>query len=230
MKKNKASFLIVCLLTLLSKVSLLAQSDSITVATYYPAPFASYQELRTDSLGIGASWVGFNPPEALPNITGVPVINFRGMNNNPANFAAANMMDGSIYYNSTNDTFWRYKNYPTDPPRSGWYSMEEACYIKYSGNCQPPFTRLGNNGQQIARYSTCRQTTSSLIVGIYIRQGGTCAAPGGVSWTLRGNITRSFVPPSTGTAGANSNCFGRFILPTSIASATNSGMARICCK
>ena len=59
--------------------------ENITITTYYPAPYGSYQELSANILNVG-----------LPSGTATGIIMFRGGAANPAT-----TQEGALYYNTT---------------------------------------------------------------------------------------------------------------------------------
>ena len=68
-----------------------SQTEEITITTYYPSPYGSYEELEADRFMIGAG--------TLPADDGV--VNFQMLGADPG--ASGN--EGSIYYNSTDNEF-----------------------------------------------------------------------------------------------------------------------------
>lgn len=75
-----------------------AEEDSLSFATYYPAPYGVYNEMRTNKLVIGDSGASLL---SSPDTAGI--VKFKGLNSDP--FSFNDQAPGSLYYNSFDKKF-----------------------------------------------------------------------------------------------------------------------------
>ncbi|MFH1645405.1 MAG: hypothetical protein ABIB11_03200 [Candidatus Omnitrophota bacterium] len=96
---NKAWYLLSLVLLLLPVSSLKAETEEITLSTYYPAPYGEYEDLEANTFACGRVSVG--------SLTNIPaddgVMHFEGIVNDPA---TAN--SGDMYYNNTSNSIRYY--------------------------------------------------------------------------------------------------------------------------
>ena len=76
--------------------SLCLAEESITITTYYPSPYGSYNELKTNKMAVGNT--------NAPDTSGV--MRFEVRANDPS--GANDTQDGAMYYNSGNHEFRYY--------------------------------------------------------------------------------------------------------------------------
>ena len=72
--------------------------ETITITTYYPAPYGVYNELRANKMVIGDSDASSTPS---PDTDGV--VRFKGRSSDPA--GADDTKPGALYYNTTDNEF-----------------------------------------------------------------------------------------------------------------------------
>ena len=89
--------------------------ETITITTYYPAPFGVYEDLFTERLGVG---IGTDEPNAAIEVN--DSILYRPRTGNPATWAGGEA--GELAYSSANDGFYYYNG-------SSWVS---PCSRRYS--------------------------------------------------------------------------------------------------
>ena len=98
-----------CLILLLASYSFIfAQEESITFTTYYPAPYGSYQELRSDRVAIGSA---YRDVTANPLSDGNLIVsgNVGIGTNSPGPGIALDVVGGQIR-NSNSGNTWNYVN------------------------------------------------------------------------------------------------------------------------
>lgn len=118
-KKLLAIFLLVC--SILYLLSFAYAQESLTITTYYPSPYGSYQSLQTRRLTIG------NDDESTED----GVVNFQELGGNPSWNE-----EGALYYNGSAHEFRYYDG-------SVWKSLAPPACIRYnftstSGNLTCP--------------------------------------------------------------------------------------------
>ena len=116
--------------------------ESITITTYYPSPYGSYNELQTNKLAVGDTNVsggldaGDQPPANGQIYTARSVI-YKPQSGTPG-FDAR---EGELIYNNTDDSLYLYNG-------STWVKQSGGggCYVSYSGSCLTGFTNKGSAG------------------------------------------------------------------------------------
>lgn len=135
----KSIFLVSFLLFL---CSVYVFAEDITVTTYYPSPYGSYNQLATNRLAVGDTNTSGRldaadqPPEDGQIYTARSVI-FKPQSSDPN----ANKVTGELIYNSSENKFKYYDG-------SGWVAAggSGGCYVSYSGSCLGGFTNKGSAG------------------------------------------------------------------------------------
>ena len=152
-------------------------ADDITVTTYYPSPYGSYNELQTNKLAVGDTnnsgglEAGDQPPADGQLYTARSVI-YKPQSSLPA----SNAMQGEVVYNSSDNLLYLYNG-------SAWVKQSGGggCYVSYSGSCLAGFTNEGSVGYW--GYCTYEGPQSGIPGSIYLvyhPPGAHCVAPG---WT-----------------------------------------------
>jgi hypothetical protein len=127
---SKKIILLTCLIFININLTFAAQrgqGENITITTYYPSPYGSYNELSTNRLVIGKT--------DAPKDDGV--VKFQPLSSAPANSSS----EGALYYNSSRHAF-QYHNGPSwvGIPRfeSGVLEIKKPgdYYVKYSQSFQ----------------------------------------------------------------------------------------------
>jgi len=134
MIKLKISLLLV-LLALVPINILLATDETITLTTYYPSPFGSYDKLQTNRLAVGdTNNDGQMSIADLPSRNGD--IRLQPQPGNPANWPAG--AEGQIAYSSANDELYHSNG-------SSWVAQGGGgvCYTNYGHNtCANGYTAV----------------------------------------------------------------------------------------
>jgi len=84
-------------------------TEKVTITTYYPSPFGSYDKLRTNKLVIGDPDASSTPS---PDTDGV--VRFKGRGSDPA--GADDTKPGALYYNTADNEFKYHDG-------SGWQAL-----------------------------------------------------------------------------------------------------------
>ena len=164
------------------------QNDTITITTYYPAPFGVYRDLRTKRLVVG--------DDIVPNVDGV--VNFQGLENDPSF-----RNDGALYYNSSQHRFKYYDGSTNDWKELGGggvmiddFRIEEN-FVSWSSNppssikvdvyCPEGYIRTGCSG------------IGDFYKGQYVYSGGLTGGTIPVE-DSQGRQGCSFLSASTGNA------------------------------
>jgi hypothetical protein len=110
-----------------------AAEESITITTYYPSPYGSYNELATNRLAVGDSnGSGGLDAADQPNRDGD--IRLKPQTGDPTSWPAGTR--GKFAYSSTQDSMYHHNG-------SAWVASGggNACYVNYSsavGSCRCP--------------------------------------------------------------------------------------------
>ena len=150
-------------------------TEKVTITTYYPSPFGSYDKLRTNKLVIGDPDASSTPS---PDTDGV--VRFKGRGSDPA--GADDTKPGALYYNTADNEFKYHDG-------SGWQALGGGggCYVSYSGGCLPGFTNMGSAGWW--GYCICGADVDSPH---FRPPGGGCSSGWGGCW-LSSNIGEAYV-------------------------------------
>lgn len=100
--------------------------ETLTITTYYPSPYGSYNELQTNKLAVGDTNGDSQMTSAdLPSRNGD--IRLMPQSGDPAAWPAGNI--GQLSYSSTEDAFYYYNG-------SAWVAQGGGggCYTKYGGS------------------------------------------------------------------------------------------------
>ncbi len=172
---------------------ILSQNE-ITITTYYPIPFGTYNQVRTNNLAIGQ--------EILPNPTpgNQYVINFQGwqdptqvLNPSPPNpiIHPAFTDAGSIYYNSYDHEFYYYNS-------TSWQGFgSNECYVAYGrpqGRCSTALGFLDKG--DVGSFGFCYHPGFYIGVGTYFGVAEEAPCDGTVFCTSFGDFTQSSVTPT----------------------------------
>ena len=130
---SKSVLLIFSVLVLLAPVVF---AEDITITTYYPSPYGSYNELATNRLAVGdTNGNGSLDAADQPNRDGD--IRLKSQAGNPASWSAGTI--GQFAYSSAQDSLYHYNG-------TAWAaSGGGGCYVSYSG-CLTGFTNKGSAG------------------------------------------------------------------------------------
>ncbi len=150
-------------------------NEQITITTYYPSPYGSYQELRANVLAIGVG-------ETLPDPTiaaqrDLRLVNFQGIAGPPpmAAFPGATpvQMDGTIYYDSTLNDFFYYSDSALATIGWPWMYLDQPCYTAYqSAACIAPYQRIQIVLNQSVLCRMAQNVSEAGMFGVYPVGGG----------------------------------------------------------
>jgi hypothetical protein len=142
-------FFILGLLSLVFVSFASAQQEQLTITTYYPSPFGSYNELTTNRLAIGSS-------ATMSGVNGV--LSFQGLSGeDPISMIPANRVtEGQIYYNSDRHEYRFFG-------RNGWQSLTSGIDFSVAGKSTiPPQSIRFNEEKIITLYSDPFNSTAGV--------------------------------------------------------------------
>ena len=162
-------YLIILLINLIFPLSSFSQTEeeeeTLTIATYYPAPYGIYNEMQTNKMAVGdvnnsgKLDAGDQPPANGQLYTARSVI-YKPQSSLPA----FDVREGELVYSDTDNKFYYYDG-------SSWVAQGGGggCYVSYSGGCLTGFTNKGSAGW----YGACGDSS-----GFYLRPPGGGCYPG----------------------------------------------------
>jgi hypothetical protein len=137
---KKHTLLIISFLLLFCCLSFAA--EEITLSTYYPAPYGTYDELQAYRLSVGdTNTDGILDANDMPTQDG-QIYTARSIILKPQTGALSSPVKGELVYNNSNDSLYLYDG-------SSWVQQGGSgggCYVSYSGGCLTGFTNKGSAG------------------------------------------------------------------------------------
>jgi hypothetical protein len=172
MKKTLFVFCFVFLATL----PVFSQSnpdESMTITTYYPSPYGSYESLQAKRLAMGDRNNDGKLTDADQPLNDGQLYMGRGVIYQPLNPLPASGTPGELAYNASADAFYYYNASGSWVPFGG--GSAGKCYVSYASNpvnsqeCLPGFTNKGSAGT----WGLCYDTSSGPGAGSNFRWPGT---------------------------------------------------------
>jgi len=164
---KKHTLLIIFFLLLFYCLSFAA--EEITLSTYYPAPYGTYDELQAYKLAVGDTNssgtldAGDMPPEVGQIYTARSIIL------KPQTGVLINPVKGELTYNNADDSLYVYDG-------SSWAALggSGGCYVSYSGSCLTGFTNMGSAGF----WGFCSDGVAGSGIYAHFRPAGGGCVPG----------------------------------------------------
>jgi hypothetical protein len=159
------------------------QTESLTINTYYPSPYGSYNRLQTKRMAVGDRNNDGKLTDAdLPLNDGQLYIG-RSVIYQPLNSLPASGTPGELAYNASAGAFYYYT------ASGNWAPLGNSApgmYVTYNGSCLAGYTKKGSLGT----WGKC--FTSSPVTDSFMRPaGGACSGVPG-TWVEQ-DFTEAFV-------------------------------------
>jgi len=163
------SFSLVLFLLLICHLFIFAE-ESLTITTYYPSPYGSYNEVRANKMVIGDVDTNTTPSPSQGAVTFAPI-------SEPAAYS-----EGTLYYDSSEHNF-KYRNDSSWQTVGGGITITYYCFVS-SGTGSPVCTDAGGSQgycpsgytQRLAlgSWGHCYLSTTSVGNDYFLPPGASC--------------------------------------------------------